>query len=110
MAAPREERLAGLDCVNAVTALLQRVRNAHPTKGAFQAAEVQYWWNTPHPTDTLGQLFWFDDFGRPESAVVAAVRHESPPRQDWTGLGYNKDPVHILTEDGQIDCVPHGIR
>ena len=71
MGTPRTEHLAGLDCVNAMTTLLQRVRNAHPTSGAFQAAEVQFWWNTPHPTDTLGQLFWFDDLGRPEAAVVA---------------------------------------
>lgn len=86
MAGPREERLAGLDCVNAVTTLLQRARNAHPTKGAFQAAEVQNWWNTPHPTDTLRQLFWFDDLGRPEAAVVATEFG------DGTTLVYDQRP------------------
>lgn len=104
MAAPQEERLAGLDCVNAVTTLLQRARNAHPTKGAFQAAEVQYWWNTPHPTDTLGQLFWFDDHGRPEAAVVATEFGEG------VTLVYDQTTVLIVTmPDASDDWVRHVI-
>ena len=104
MAAPREERLAGLDFVNAVTTLLQRARNTHPTKGAFQAAEVQYWWNTPHPTDTFGQLFWFDDLGRPEAAVVATEFGEG------VTLVYDKTTVLIVTmPDASDDWVRHVI-
>ena len=105
MAAAREERLAGLDSVNAVTAVLQRARNAHPTKGAFQAAEVQFWWNTPHPTDTLGQLFWFDDLGRPEAAVVATEFGEG------VTLVYDKTTVLIVTmPDASDDWIRHVIR
>lgn len=65
-----ERLLAGLDYLGAVTTLLQRVRRAHPTFGSYQAAELQFWWSVPRSTDTLGQLFWFDDEGRPEAAVI----------------------------------------
>jgi ribosomal protein S18 acetylase RimI-like enzyme len=87
-----------------VTTLLQRVRNAHPTKESFQAAEVQYWWSRPHPTDTLGQLFWFDDTGRPEAAVVATEFGEG------ASLVYDKITVLIVTmPDASDDWVRHVI-
>ena len=105
MTAPREERLAGLDSVNAVTTLLQRARNAHPTKGAFQAAEVQFWWGTQHPTDAFGQLCWFDDLGRPEAAVVATEFGEG------ASLLYDQITVLIVTmPDASDDWVRHVIR
>ncbi len=66
-----EEHRVGLDYLEAVTALLQRVRSAHPTKGLYEAAELQWWWTIPRRTDAVGQLFWFDDLGRPEAAVIA---------------------------------------
>lgn len=31
---------------------------------------MQWWWSVPRSTDTIGQLFWFDDDGRPEAAVI----------------------------------------
>lgn len=102
MAAPREELLTGLDCVNAVTTLLQQARNAHPMKGAFQAAEVQFWWNTPHPTDTLSQLFWFDHLGRPQAAVVAT------DFGDGAALVYDEITVLFVTmPDASDDWVRH---
>ena len=66
----QEEHREGLDYLQAVTALLQRIRNAHPTHGSYEAAEIQFWWSIPRSTDSLGQLFWFDDLGRPEAAVI----------------------------------------
>jgi RimJ/RimL family protein N-acetyltransferase len=66
----REELRSGLDYLDAVTTLLQRVRSAHPTHGSYQAAEVQWWWSVRRSTDGLGQLFWLDDLGRPEAAFV----------------------------------------
>jgi GNAT superfamily N-acetyltransferase len=57
--------------LEAATALLQRVRSAHPTKGLYEAADLQWWWRTLRSTDSLGQLFWFDHLGRPEAAVIA---------------------------------------
>jgi GNAT superfamily N-acetyltransferase len=66
----REEHRVGIDYLEVVKALLQRARSAHPTKGLYEAAELQWWWSTARSTDTLGQLFWFDDLGRPEAAVI----------------------------------------
>lgn len=68
----REEQRSGLEYLEAVTALLRRARNAHPTKGLYQAAELHWWWRVPRRTDDLGHLFWFDDTGRPAAAVVLA--------------------------------------
>ncbi|MDH3261465.1 MAG: hypothetical protein OEM84_10910 [Acidimicrobiia bacterium] len=69
----REEHRVGIYYLEAVTALLRRVRTAHPTKGLYQAAELQWWWSIPRRTDSLGQLLWFDDEGRPEAAAIMAV-------------------------------------
>jgi len=70
----REEQLCGLERLAAVTHLLQRVRNAHPTAGLFEAADVQWWWGQRERiTDDQSQLVWFDDAGRPEASVVATA-------------------------------------
>ena len=61
----------GAGYLQAVTTLLQRVRAAHPTAGVFEAADFQWWWRSPRSTDALPQLFWFDDSGLPEAAVIA---------------------------------------
>lgn len=66
----REEHRVGLDYLEAVTALRQRSRKAHPTDGLFEAAEFHWWWSKPRSTDDLPQLFWFDDDGEPEAAVI----------------------------------------
>lgn len=71
MQALREQHRVGIEYLEAVTTLLQRVRSAHPTEGLYQAAELQWWWRVPRSTDDLPQLFWFDDLGRPEAAVIA---------------------------------------
>jgi len=68
-----EQHRVGIHYLEAATALLQRVRRAHPTKGLYEAADLQWWWRTPRSTDSLGQLFWFDHLGRPEAAVIATA-------------------------------------
>ncbi len=71
MPSPTEEFRSGLDYLEAVSALLNRVRTAHPTAGLFEAADMQWWWSmNERPTDDLDQLFWFDDRGRPEAAAI----------------------------------------
>jgi RimJ/RimL family protein N-acetyltransferase len=68
----REEHRVGLDSLHDVTALLQRIRHAHPTAGLYEAADLQWWWSQrPRATDNVPQLFWFDHLGRPEAAVIA---------------------------------------
>ena len=81
----RELQLVGLDALAAATRLLQRVRAAHPTIGVFEAADVQWWWRTPRPTDEVPQLLWFDEDGRPAAAVIATA---------W-GDGIGLDPVAL---------------
>ncbi len=66
----REKFRAGIDYLEAVTELLQRVRNAHPTFGLYQAAELQFWWSVARSTDSFDQLFWFDDRDRSVAAVT----------------------------------------
>jgi GNAT superfamily N-acetyltransferase len=66
----RDEQRIGLDYLGAVTALLQRARGAHPTAGLFEAADFNWWWRVPRPTDEIPQLFWFDSDDRPEAAVI----------------------------------------
>lgn len=61
----------GAEYLQAVTALLQRARTAHPTAGLYEAADLQWWWRIPRSTDDHPQLFWFDDIGRPAAAVIA---------------------------------------
>lgn len=65
-----EEHRTGLDHLAAVTGLLQRIRSAHPTAGLFEAADLQWSWRLPRPTDDVPQLHWVDDAGRPCAAVV----------------------------------------
>ena len=67
----REEHRVGHDYLDDVTALLRRIRIAHPTAGLYEAADLQWWWRTPRSTDNVPQLFWFDQLGRPEAAVIA---------------------------------------
>ncbi len=77
------EHLAGLDAVRAATELLRRVRRAHPTKGLFEAGDVQWRWRMERSTDLLPQLFWFDDALRPVAAAIVT---------DWGGtVGF--DPI-----------------
>ena len=94
-----EQHLAGLDYLKAVTTLLQRVRQAHPTKGLYEAGEVQWWWGEAvRETDTLGQVFWFDEHGRPEAAVIITWW------RDWITL----DP--ILMPDAAPEWVAHVVE
>lgn len=69
---PMQEQVrSGLDYLETITTLLQRTRNAHPTKGLYEAAEPQWWWSVERPTDSIDQLFWLDEDGEPAAAVTA---------------------------------------
>ena len=94
----REEHRVGIRYLEGVTALLQRVRSAHPTLGVYEAADFQWWWRRPRSTDLLPQLFWFDDSGRPEAAVIAT---------DW-GEAIGLDP--IVMPDATPDWFSHVVE
>jgi len=67
----REQHRVGVDYLELATSLLQRIRSVHPTQGLYEAADLHWWWRTPRSTDNHRQLFWFDQVGRPEAAVIA---------------------------------------
>ena len=95
----REQHRVGIDYLEAATALLRRVRSAHPTKGLFEAADLQWWWRTPRSTDNLRQLFWFDDLGHPEAAVIVT---------DWSdGSSHETTLTPIVMPDVTPDQVAH---
>jgi ribosomal protein S18 acetylase RimI-like enzyme len=82
-----------------VTSLLQRVRRSHPTAGLYEAADLQWWWaQRPRSTDDTPQLFWFDQHGRPEAAVIATD----------SGRRMQLDP--IVMPDAPPDWVAHVIE
>lgn len=66
----QEQHLVGLEYLEAVTTLLQRIRSAHPTAGLWEAADRQWSWRNQRSTDSLPQLFWFDDLGQAQAAVI----------------------------------------
>jgi len=70
MSSARQEHQRGLVALRTLTTLLQRRRLAHPTKGVYEAAELQWWWINPRRTDDIDQLFWFDANGQPEAAAT----------------------------------------
>ncbi|MGI9667142.1 MAG: GNAT family N-acetyltransferase [Acidimicrobiia bacterium] len=70
MPSPHETTLTGLDYLEAVTRLLQRIRRADAASGLWEAADRQWSWRNPRPTDEVPQLFWFSDGGEPEAAVI----------------------------------------
>lgn len=99
MVRPDETRRAGLDYLRSVTILLDRIRTAHPTSGLYEAAEVQWWWaQMERTTDGLEQLFWVDEAGRPEAAVIAT---------SW-GDSTQLDP--LVLPDATSDRIAHVMR
>lgn len=98
MRTPQEQHRVGIRYLEDATALLRRVRSVHPTAGLLEAADLHWWWRSPRSTDDLPQLFWFDQLGRPEAAVIAT---------DW-GDGTALDP--IVMPDATPDWVSHVIE
>ena len=94
----REERRSGLAHVEMVTSLLQRVRRAHPTAGLWEAADRQWSWRTPRPTDELPQLFWLDAGDEPAAAAIV------------TAFGTSVTFAPIVLPDAAADVVAHVVE
>jgi GNAT superfamily N-acetyltransferase len=60
--------LQGIDRLRATTGVLQRARAADGLGGVWDAADLQWWWRRPRPTDELLLPVWFDNVG-PAAAV-----------------------------------------
>ena len=74
----RQNLLTGRERLNAVTALLHRIRLLDPRAGVWEAADVQWWWRRPRASDDIALPVWFDDTDQP---VATAVLTEWP--QAW---------------------------
>jgi hypothetical protein len=73
----RKVWLEGLEYVEALTSLCQRVRLVAPDACTWEASDLQWWWRTERPTDALGQVAFVDDTGTVEAAVVLTTFRES---------------------------------
>lgn len=80
---------AGFDALLLASRLLQRARNAHPTAGLWEAADLQWWWRRPSPSDDVEKLFWLDNAG-----PVAGILLTS-----W-GNSWQCDPILVHGSDG----------
>lgn len=105
----REEHLQGIQSLEAVTTLLQRVRASHPTAGVFEAADFQWWWRSPRSTDSLPQLFWFDDSGLPEAAVIATDWGDTMALDPIVMPGATSDWVGHVVERGLAHARESGL-
>jgi GNAT superfamily N-acetyltransferase len=68
----RREILCGAGRLDATTAVLQRARLADPPGNRWEAADVQWWWRRPRPTDELALPVWFDGDGPVAAGGVTA--------------------------------------
>lgn len=82
--AVHEVRASGLESLDLATQLLQRARLAEAEAGLWEAADLQWWWRTPRPSDTIDQIFWIDDEGPVASVVLT----------DW-GRAWGCDPLVV---------------
>jgi predicted N-acetyltransferase YhbS len=69
------ELLSGLERLQATSAVLQRARLADPLGGIWEAADLQWWWRRPRPTDELALPVWFDERGPVAAASLTAWDH-----------------------------------
>jgi GNAT superfamily N-acetyltransferase len=65
---------SGLRALDLATEVLHRARLADPEAGIWEAADLQWWWRVPRPSDDLEQLFWLDAKGPAAAALLT----------DWT--------------------------
>lgn len=96
-----EERRAGLDHLAAIVDLLIRARAAHPTAGAYDAGEVEWWWAHERSTDDTPQLYWFDDDGPVAAAFLT----------DWEEY-VALDPIVLpdAPADREIEVMARGLE
>jgi ribosomal protein S18 acetylase RimI-like enzyme len=79
-----EVRASGLEYLALATELLQRARLADADAGVWEAADLQWWWRTPRPSDAIDQIFWIDDEGPVAGAVLT----------DWNRV-WGCDPIVV---------------
>ncbi|MFL5680757.1 MAG: GNAT family N-acetyltransferase [Chloroflexota bacterium] len=76
--------VAGLDALRLTTQLLQRARVEDRRSGVWEAADFQWWWRKPRPSDAVDQRFWLDESGPIAAAVLT----------DWTTT-WGLEPIAV---------------
>ena len=66
----RQEMLRGRARLEAVTALLHRVRRDDALSGIWEAADPQWWWRKPRASDDVATPVWFDEADQPVAAAL----------------------------------------
>ena len=70
----RQRHAAGLEYLQLVTALLQRIRLDSAEHGIWEAADLQWAWRRDQHVDPNAATFWIDDDDNPVAAVVISNR------------------------------------
>lgn len=111
----RREQLRGLERLTATTTVLQRARLADPVRGMWEAADIQWWWRRPRPTDELALPVWFDDAGPIAASGLTAwndiwqadvftVPSIVDEEEVWSAIleastGHQAGPLQVLVRD-----------
>ena len=66
----RRRHATGLEYLDRVTALLQRIRLESPEAGIWEAADLQWAWRRDQHIDPKAATFWIDDHDHAVAAVV----------------------------------------
>ena len=109
MPALREQSLSGFAHLEAVTALLQRIRRTHATAGLWEAADRQWSWRTPRPSDDLPQLFWLDEGGQPAAAVIMTESAQGAAFDPMFMPDVTRDQIAEIVERGLAHAAECGI-
>jgi predicted N-acetyltransferase YhbS len=67
-------RVVGTEYLSTITSLCHRRRLADPARFGWEAADLQWWWRQPRPTDVDGQLVFDDDHGVCAAIVTTRFR------------------------------------
>ena len=81
----RTIRASGPAAMQLSSTLLQRARNAHPTRAVWDAADIQWSWARPRDSDAADRVYWLDDEG-PVAGVIPS---------SWAHGTWQCDPVIV---------------
>lgn len=95
----RVTAVSGLDYLARVTALCQAIRTAHPTHGVWEAADFQWWWRVPRPTDAIDQLFFVDSSGADMGAVIRTAWRDTTAVDVLTHAALRNSDIDVIWDE-----------
>lgn len=97
----------GIAAVEAASALLQRLRRAHPTAGTLEAADVQWWWRTPRASDAWPTVVQPGADGAPSAMVLATDWGDAVALDPIVPPGWPAAAVEGLLDRALAHAAPH---